>query len=205
MVQQPENDRVLGWQLYCHPWDDSTTIAPTGLIRFSRFTGGAYAQAKYLDKIVTLGLIRCAFTREQSPFCKIMDVGVEWIVDATGCRSDKLADMDILRDLSLEILAGLDLHVVGEGQWHKFPSPGGVTALFLLTESHLSLHTYPECGVATFNLYCCRERRRWPWEERLKEVLRAKETFVRKVVRGSIVRAEEEAADIVSPDSQEVG
>ena len=78
-----------------------------------------------------------------------------------------------------------------KGVWHQFPPPGGITALFLLTESHLSLHTYPESGIATFNLYCCRPRRRWEWEERLAALLGAKQIAVRRVVRGSMRLAEE--------------
>ena len=93
-----------------------------------------------------------------------MDVGTEWLIDAFGCRRDRLADVDFLRGVCDEIIAALDLHVVGQAQWRQFPPPGGVTALCLLTESHLSLHTYPEKGVATINLYCCRPRPAWDWE-----------------------------------------
>ena len=93
-----------------------------------------------------------------------MDVGTEWLIDAFGCRSDRLADVDFLHGVCDEIIAALDLHVVGQAQWRQFPPPGGITALCLLTESHLSLHTYPEKGVATINLYCCRPRPAWDWE-----------------------------------------
>ena len=53
----------------------------------------------------------------------------------------------------------------------------------MLTESHLACHTYPEFGVATFNLYCCRERATWPWEERLREMLGANGVRVRCLAR----------------------
>jgi S-adenosylmethionine decarboxylase len=132
-----------------------------------------------------------------------MDVGVEWFVDAFGCRGDKLADMEVLRDLCREIIEGLDLRVVGEGRWHQFPAPGGITALYLLTESHLSLHTYPENGVATFNLYCCRARPRWAWEERLGELFDTKYVVVRSVVRGLNNPKEGVTADIALPEREE--
>ncbi|MBP9089140.1 MAG: S-adenosylmethionine decarboxylase, partial [Kofleriaceae bacterium] len=38
---------------------------------------------------------------------------------------------------------------------HQFPDPPGITAMVLLAESHLTIHTFPEAGVATLNLYCC--------------------------------------------------
>jgi S-adenosylmethionine decarboxylase len=113
-----------------------------------------------------------------------MNVGYEWLVDAVGCRPDLLADGAVLRDLCDQIVAQLELHVIGEGKWHQFPSPGGLTGLYLLTESHLACHTYPECGLATFNLYCCRPRPCWPWEEKLRGQLGAVRVTVRSTTRG---------------------
>ena len=113
-----------------------------------------------------------------------MNVGVEWFVDAEGCRAELLRDVPTLRRLCEQVIADLDLHVVGEGVWHPFPTPGGVTGLFLLTESHLACHTYPETGIATFNLYCCRARPRWPWREKLRHLLGAGRVTVRSATRG---------------------
>jgi S-adenosylmethionine decarboxylase len=114
-----------------------------------------------------------------------MQVGTEWLIDAAGCRPEALRDVAAVRRLCEQILAGLGLHVVGEGAWHRFPPPGGVTGLYLLTESHLACHTYPEFGVVTFNLYCCRARPAWPWQGRLREVLGATAVTVRTLPRGA--------------------
>lgn len=113
-----------------------------------------------------------------------MIVGTEWIVDAAGCRAEALGDLAVLRQLCDEIILQLELRVVGEPAWHQFPDPGGVTGLFLLTESHLTCHTYPERGIASFNLYCCRSRPVWVWEKRLVELLGARRVTVRQVSRG---------------------
>jgi S-adenosylmethionine decarboxylase len=114
-----------------------------------------------------------------------MQVGVEWLVDAAGCDPRALRDLATFRELCEGVLADLDLHVVGAGSWHQFPEPGGLTGLYLLTESHLACHTYPESGVATFNLYCCRPRPRWRWEARLREALLARTVTVRSLERGA--------------------
>jgi len=39
--------------------------------------------------------------------------------------------------------------------YHNF-SPQGFTALILLSESHLAVHTYPEYNSISFNMYSCR-------------------------------------------------
>jgi len=115
-----------------------------------------------------------------------MTSGVEWLVDADGCRPAALRDLALLRRLCARVIRQLDLHVIGEGLWHQFPEPGGVTGLFLLTESHFACHTYPEIGTATFNLYCCRPRSSWPWQEELRELLGATRISVRSLARGAV-------------------
>jgi S-adenosylmethionine decarboxylase len=113
-----------------------------------------------------------------------MTVGIEWLVDAEDCPAELLRDADTLRLVCERIIVELDLHVVGEPVWHQFPWPGGVTGLYLLTESHLACHSYPEQGIATFNLYCCRTRPAWPWAARLSQLLGAKGVTVRCQPRG---------------------
>ncbi len=113
-----------------------------------------------------------------------MNVGTEWLIDAFGCQAESLRDTDLLKSVCERIIHDLDLRVVGEPLWHKFAGAGGVTAIFLLTESHLSFHTYPEVGTATFNLYCCRERPRWEWEENLQASIGARQVTVREILRG---------------------
>jgi S-adenosylmethionine decarboxylase len=113
-----------------------------------------------------------------------VDGGTEWLVDAHGCDPGRLRDGGGLRALLDRIVLELDLCVVGEPLVHRFEPPGGLTALYLLTESHLCCHTYPESRVATFNLYCCRERPEWPWAEQLAAALGASRVEVRRHARG---------------------
>lgn len=113
-----------------------------------------------------------------------MNVGVEWLVEAAGCPPELLRERKRVEQTCGQIIAELDLHVVGTGQVQQFPDPGGITALYLLTESHLACHTYPEHGIATFNLYCCRVRPTWDWEIRLAECLGASQVTVRRLLRG---------------------
>src|SRR5262245_54072482 len=112
-----------------------------------------------------------------------MTLGTEWLIDASGCDADALADIERLRAVFHRVIHDLDLHVVGEIAWAKVSEPGGVSGLSLLSESHLACHTYPEFGAATFNLYCCRERAAWPWEKMLTELIGATEVRVNVVER----------------------
>ena len=121
-----------------------------------------------------------------------MTLGTEWLIEASGCDSAALADLDRLRAVFNRVIRDLDLNVLGEIAWHQFDHPGGVSGLALLSESHLTCHTYPEFHAATFNLYCCRERASWTWETTLKEMLGATEVKVRvfeRIIQESVAGA----------------
>lgn len=113
-----------------------------------------------------------------------MIVGTEWLIEATGCDPERLRDESLLRQVLSSVMDDLGLISVGE-VWHKFPGEGGVTGMIALTESHLACHTYPEHGIATFNLYCCRSRPEWNWSLKLDELLRATEVTITTFERGS--------------------
>src|ERR1035438_3487708 len=71
----------------------------------------------------------------------------------------------------------------GEILWHQFPNTGGITGLALLSESHLTCHTFPEHRSICLNLFSCLPRPRWDFETRLREFLGADEVNVRAVTR----------------------
>jgi S-adenosylmethionine decarboxylase len=124
----------------------------------------------------------------------MLTVGTEWLIEASGCDAEALRDVARLRGVFARAIRELDLRVVGRQHWHKFPGEGGATGLAMLTESHLACHTYPEFRVATFNLYCCRERPEWPWAERLGEMLGATAVSVRGVRRETQTASETRTA-----------
>lgn len=132
-----------------------------------------------------------------------MDAGTEWFVDAEGCEARLLRDIEAVRTVCEEVIGDLGLRVIGEPVWHQFPKPGGVTGLYLLTESHLACHTFPETGLATFNLYCCRPRPNFAWDERLRALLNASRVTVRTAARGSRPVADHDSLEADGPASFE--
>lgn len=63
--------------------------------------------------------------------------------------------------------------------------PQGATVLVMLSESHLSIHTYPERGFAAIDCYTCGE-----WVDPqlaidyLVSVLNPEKTYAKKLIRG---------------------
>jgi S-adenosylmethionine decarboxylase len=109
--------------------------------------------------------------------------GVEFIVDARGCDPAKLADRSALVLLLEAAVAELGLHPIGRPAFHEFPVTRGHTGFWMLMESHLAVHTWPEHGSLCLNLFCCRPRPAWDWKRRLAELVGAAEVDVHVVRR----------------------
>lgn len=109
--------------------------------------------------------------------------GTEWLVDGHGCSQERLRDRAVVVGLLDRIVRAMDLRVLSTAV-HVFSGHGGITAMYLLAESHLTIHTFPETGVATLNAYCCAPREAPPWTALLAEALDAREVTVTEHARG---------------------
>lgn len=90
--------------------------------------------------------------------------GLQLTADLHGCAdaSPALTDPASLRKACLAAVDAVGLAAVGE-LFHRYsPGPGaaadtpvGITGVVLLAESHLAVHTWPELGAATLDVYVC--------------------------------------------------
>jgi S-adenosylmethionine decarboxylase len=79
--------------------------------------------------------------------------GRHLILDLYDCDQAVLDNYDQLSEYletALRMANATILRIIGE----KF-KPQGVTLLALLSESHASIHTWPEIGYAAIDLYTC--------------------------------------------------
>ena len=82
-----------------------------------------------------------------------MSNGRHLILDLYDCDPgilDDYGELQRLLEASLVMAKANILQIIGE----KF-EPQGVTLLALLSESHASIHTWPEIGYAAIDLYTC--------------------------------------------------
>ncbi|GIX14808.1 MAG: hypothetical protein KatS3mg118_2767 [Paracoccaceae bacterium] len=66
---------------------------------------------------------------------------------------------------------------------HKF-SPQGVSGVAVLSESHISVHTWPEIGYGAFDVFMCGDAEPWKAIDVLRRAFDAREIRVKELLRG---------------------
>ena len=78
--------------------------------------------------------------------------GVHYIVEVSGCDST-ITNVPKLQDILVE--AAKRAHAqVWSVSFNKFP-PNGVSGVVVISESHLSVHTWPEVNYMALDIYTC--------------------------------------------------
>lgn len=86
-----------------------------------------------------------------------MVLGKELIVDIEDIEEYNLLEtIEGVKPLMEKIINDCNLNVVGNCEYQF--EPYGATILYLLTESHLTIHTYPEKKSCSINLYTCNQK-----------------------------------------------
>jgi S-adenosylmethionine decarboxylase len=82
--------------------------------------------------------------------------GVHLMGDLHGCLCDHrlMHDAAHLEAFCQERVSAAGLTPVGS-LFHRFDEGGGVTGVVVLAESHLSVHTWPESGYVTLDVFVC--------------------------------------------------
>jgi S-adenosylmethionine decarboxylase len=110
-------------------------------------------------------------------------IGKHLIVDMYGCNFDQLNNLEFIKSAMLAAVAEANMTLLDYSQF-KF-EPQGLTAIALLAESHMSIHTYPELGYAAIDVFTCGDHSR-PDKAviMLKKILMPEKTKITNIRRG---------------------
>ena len=80
-------------------------------------------------------------------------IGHHYIVEASGCDPKIISDVAKVQQILVKAaeMAGANVWAVS---FHKFP-PTGVSGVVVISESHISTHTWPEYGYGALDFYTC--------------------------------------------------
>lgn len=81
------------------------------------------------------------------------NLGVHILLDLYECPAEIITSAAKITEIGREVVSYANLKSLKDIS-HQF-EPQGATALFLLSESHLSIHTWPEKGIVACDVFCC--------------------------------------------------
>jgi len=112
-------------------------------------------------------------------------LGRHILVEAYDCDPSALDDILGLEQSMKEAAEAAGATVV-ESAFRKF-EPHGVSGVLVISESHLTIHTWPEFGYAAIDLFTCGCNAD-PWKafERLSSYLGSSRTTSIEILRGHI-------------------
>lgn len=110
-------------------------------------------------------------------------IGTHTILEMYDCPAEVIDDLELVRQAVRDAARAARSTLLHESA-HSF-EPQGVTALGLLAESHISVHTWPELGYAAADVFTCGEHAR-PHDacESLVRSLRAGRHEIKELARG---------------------
>ncbi len=112
--------------------------------------------------------------------------GTHHVVELLNCDSKILNTADKLEKLVVKGIekSGLTYEKIIS---HKF-NPVGITVLAIISESHIALHTYPEAGNVSLDVYTCSDAKKQEKFVRFMERhLKPNSTRIAEVQRGSTI------------------
>ena len=119
-----------------------------------------------------------------------------FLLELYGCNYEKLNDESFLRctiNKAARLAKAKVLNLIS----NKF-EPQGVTAIALLAESHLSIHTWPESHYSAVDIFTCGQNMKPDLAcQYLIEALRVEEHFLRVINRNPPILIHNQARKII--------
>lgn len=107
--------------------------------------------------------------------------GTHLIIDLFGARRlDDLKHIERTLKRCVEVSGATLLHI----HLHHFTPNGGVSGVAVLSESHISIHSWPEANYAALDVFMCGEAKPHLSVAVLKEAFEASDVVVKEHLRG---------------------
>jgi len=91
---------------------------------------------------------------KREPLPAHVAAGTHVLADLNGIAAEKLSDCALLEKLLRDAAEAAGAHILFS-HFHAFGEGLGVTGVVLLAESHITIHTWPECGFAAADIFMC--------------------------------------------------
>ncbi len=109
-------------------------------------------------------------------------LGVHYLLELRGCDPEVLNDLPEVRRILLEAARRAKATILNS-YFHQF-SPQGVSGVVVVGESHLSVHTWPEYGYASADVYTCGQTDPMSAVRYIADEFRAQSVYLIPISRG---------------------
>jgi S-adenosylmethionine decarboxylase len=117
-------------------------------------------------------------------FCErdgIRFAGTHLLVDViNGTRLDDIGHIETTFRKCIEVSGATLLHI----HLHHFTPNGGVSGVAVLSESHISIHSWPEYGYAALDIFMCGHAKPHLAIDVIREAFQPDEIIVKEELRG---------------------
>jgi S-adenosylmethionine decarboxylase len=83
-------------------------------------------------------------------------LGHHYIVEGSGCNPDVISRVEQVEQVLVRAAEVADVQIWSIS-FHRF-RPMGVSGVVVISESHLSVHTWPELGYVALDIFTCGDR-----------------------------------------------
>jgi len=82
-------------------------------------------------------------------------IGQHLILDIKNCKNPILNDLEKCKQVFDDVCMKYKLNILNKS--HHLFQPQGISLLYLLSESHISMHSWPELKMVSLDCYTCSE------------------------------------------------
>ncbi len=112
---------------------------------------------------------------------KSLNAAKQLVIDMYGCDKTILNSREQITLIAHQAIQAIGATIVEECV-HSF-SPIGITYFAVITSSHFSIHTWPECGYAAVDIFSCTQEVPQNICEMLKSSLHTQNVQIRTITR----------------------
>jgi S-adenosylmethionine decarboxylase len=114
-----------------------------------------------------------------------LNVGKHILVDLHACNPELLKRVDYISDAMMTAAKRSEATIVGK--CFKQFEPWGVSGVIVIAESHITIHTWPEYGLASVDYFSCSDEPKIDLAiDYLKQALESKRMDEVEVTRGTM-------------------
>jgi len=113
--------------------------------------------------------------------------GIHFLASYSQCEPEALTNVEQLKSTLFEAVTASGATIIDSAAY-LFP-PSGLTMVFLLSESHMSIHTYPEHGACFIDLFTCGSKcSSEKFDQVLRSYLKPKQVNAKTLLRSEDIK-----------------